>query len=68
MEARVVNDGVGSWMVVVGNETKATGMTNNSAWRMADRINREAMSRAEDTSEWIMKKNSGVEKAKGCEE
>lgn len=44
---------------VVTNDGRLVGVyaTNREAWRVADNINNEHQSRAEDTSDWIASKN-----------
>lgn len=56
MAARVSRIKAG-WAVMNDGRLVGVYATNREAWRVADNINNEYQSRAEDTSDWIAGKN-----------
>ena len=52
--ARVLKEGSG-WAVLVGDTVVESGLTNQAAWRMADKLNLEPLSRQENVSDWVAK-------------
>ena len=61
MQYRVVRQENGAWAVMHDGSVIKGGMNNAQAWKEADKLNGEAVSRQEDTSAWVFKKQASGE-------
>lgn len=59
--AKVVTMSGGQWGVELDGKIVWCGSSNAKAWREADKLNNEAMSRAQDASDWAFKKGASGE-------
>lgn len=51
----------GSYIVINNGEIIAENLSNRQAWKLADKITNEPMSRQEDVVEWKAKKDASNE-------